>query len=441
MNSLQIGVVNSILTVGGLIGALVSGTVAAQYGRRTALLWNSSTLIIGPILEAAAPTVWVMAVGRFISGLGVGTSTVVTPLMISEIAVPKYKGFFGSFTQTSINSGIFLAQLLGFFLSYGQMWRVILGVGGLLAVAHLVFLFFIDESPKWLADNDRASEGRKVLRKLRGDHFDIQEEVAGWGIEEADELESQSHTPPTTPLPLTRPPGEEQALLHDGSGPGADRTSSNAKDATKNATAGILAVLTHPHYNRAVLAVMFLMAAQQFCGINSIIVYGVSLLSSILTTSAALLNVLVAVLNFTVTLAFAPLIDRLGRKTCLLASVTGMGVSSLLLAVGIGRGINILSAIMVLTFVGFFGLGLGPIPFILSSELVGPEAVGATQSWALAASWVSTFVVTQFFPLVNEKVGKGRVYYVFFAFAMVTVLFVSIPYSVRKVGRERNVLT
>jgi len=170
---------------------------------------------------------------------------------------------------------------------------------------------------------------------------------------------------------------------------------------------------------------MFLMAAQQFCGINSIIVYGVSLLSSILTTSASLLNVLVAVINLLVTIAFSPLIDRLGRKTCLIASVGGMGLSSLLLAIGITRGINVLSAVMVLTFVGFFGLGLGPIPFILSSELVGPEAVGATQSWALAASWASTFVVTQFFPLVNEALGRGRVYYVFFGAAMATVAFVA----------------
>jgi MFS family permease len=176
---------------------------------------------------------------------------------------------------------------------------------------------------------------------------------------------------------------------------------------------------------------MVLMAAQQFCGINSIIVYGVSLLSTLLTTSSKLLNVIVAIVNLVVTIAFSPLIDRLGRKTCLIASVTGMGLSSLLLAIGIAKGVNILSATMVLTFVGFFGLGLGPIPFILSSELVGPEAVGVTQSLALAASWISTFVVTQFFPLVNEKLGKGKVYYIFFAFAMGTALFVSIVRAVR----------
>ncbi|KAK3076427.1 hypothetical protein LTS18_013033 [Coniosporium uncinatum] len=90
-----------------------------------------------------------------------------------------------------------------------------------------------------------------------------------------------------------------------------------------------------------------------------------------------------------------------------------MGVSSLLLAIGIIRSITILSAIAVLTFVSSFGLGLGPVPFILSSELVGPEAVGATQSWALAANWIATFVVAQFFPIVNESLGKGKVYFIF----------------------------
>lgn len=191
MDTLQIGVVNSILTIGGLIGALVSGTVAAQYGRRPALLYNATFLILGPILEAAAPAVWILALGRFISGIGVGTSTVVTPLFISEIAIPKYKGFFGSFTQTSINMGIFLAQVLGYFLSKGPLWRVILGAGGIVGVLHFVFLFFMDESPKWLAENGRAAQGKKVLRKLRGHKADIAKEVAGWNLEDADEREGR----------------------------------------------------------------------------------------------------------------------------------------------------------------------------------------------------------------------------------------------------------
>jgi len=208
MTSLQIGVVNSILTVGGLIGALVSGTIAARYGRRTALVYNAGFLIVGPVLEALAPAVWVMATGRFLSGIGVGTAAVVTPLIISEIAIPRYKGLFGSFTQTSINLGIFFAQLLGYFMSRGQLWRVILGVGGLIAVVHLGMLCFVDESPKWLADHGRASEGKQVLRKLRGHKADIHAEVSGWGIESSEEREGPNYIlQPRLSYPsLTAPP-------------------------------------------------------------------------------------------------------------------------------------------------------------------------------------------------------------------------------------------
>jgi MFS family permease len=141
--------------------------------------------------------------------------------------------------------------------------------------------------------------------------------------------------------------------------------------------------------------------------------YGVSLLSGLLHSSSALLNILVSITNLTITTLCSPLPDRFGRKPTILTSIAGMGTSSLLLAIGIQQDLPTLSAISVLLFVASFGLGLGPVPFILSSELVGPEAVGATQSWALAANWVATFVVAQFFPVVNDWLPKGTVYYVF----------------------------
>jgi MFS family permease len=174
--------------------------------------------------------------------------------------------------------------------------------------------------------------------------------------------------------------------------------------------------------------------------------YGVSLLSDLLQSNSALLNLVVSALNIVVTAGCAPLIDKLGRKTCLLNSIAGMGISSLLLAVGIIRSVPILSAVAVLLFVSSFGLGLGPVPFILSSELVGPEAVGATQSLALAANWIATFVVAQFFPLASEKL-HGKVYFIFAGLAaffwMFTAWFVPETKGKKTIdevwGRERRV--
>lgn len=181
----------------------------------------------------------------------------------------------------------------------------------------------------------------------------------------------------------------------------------------------------HPESRPAIIAVIAVMATQQLTGINSIVMYSVNLLSALLPTTASLLTVGVSALNVVVSVLCAPLSDKLGRKTCLLLSIAGMGINSVLLALGIQNGLKLLSAIATLLFVASFAVGLGPVPFILANELVGAEAVGATQSWALAANWIATFLVSQFFPILNEALGKGRVYYVFATFAIASGTFIA----------------
>jgi Na+/melibiose symporter-like transporter len=148
----------------------------------------------------------------------------------------------------------------------------------------------------------------------------------------------------------------------------------------KKALVGMLEAVRHPDHRKAVFAVIMIMIAQQLTGINSIIMYGVHLLADLLQSNSAMLNLAVSALNIAVTAGCAPLVDKLGRKSCLIGSIGGMGISSVLLAIGIQNSYSVLSAIAVLFFVGSFGFGLGPIPFILASELAGQEAVNATSS-------------------------------------------------------------
>lgn len=208
----------------------------------------------------------------------------------------------------------------------------------------------------------------------------------------------------------------------------------------------IAQVLGHADYKKAAFAVIMVMLAQQLSGINSIVMYGVSLLADLLASNSALLNLAVSAINIIVTAGCAPLVDKLGRKTCLMQSLAGMGISSLLLAIGIIKSVPALSAVAVLLFVSSFGLGLGPVPFILSAELVGPEAVGATQSIALAANWIATFVVAQFFPLASAAL-HGKVYFIFAALSAFFFVFIGwyVPETKGKKnadevwGRERRV--
>lgn len=406
MTPLEIGLVSSVYTLGGLFGALASGSLSAKYGRREPMRVAAIISIVGGLLTAVAPSIAVMSLGRFISGLAAGSATVVVPLYISEIAPPAKRGMFGAMTQIGTCTGITVTQVLGFFLSKGQKWRIILAFAAAVGATQLVALTFVSESPKWLGEHGRAREARSQLQLIRGEEHDITSETSAWEDAETEDPEEQGLLTQTTTASSAGAAGKPLST------------------STQPPSKGIMAVLLDHETRPATLSVIAVMTAQQLTGINSIVMYGVTLLASLLASSSALLNIFVSVLNMLVTISCSPLPDRFGRKTMILVSIAGMGTSSVLLGIGIRGGIPVLSAIATLLFVASFSTGLGPVPFILSSELVDADAVGSVQSWALASNWIATFVVAQFFPVVNEALGKGMTYFVFAAFG--AVFFVGI---------------
>jgi hypothetical protein len=120
-----------------------------------------------------------------------------------------------------------------------------------------------------------------------------------------------------------------------------------------------------------------------------------------------------------------------------------MGSMALCLALSLRLEIKILSAVSVLLFVASFATGLGPVPFMMASELVGQEAVGATQSWCLASNYLFTYLVAQFFPIINTWMNHrynsvGSAYFIFTAFAVISFLFVSwrVPETKGKKGPD-----
>lgn len=174
-------------TLGGLLGALCAGPLAGRYGRRRTMQFTTIFFSLGPVFEALAPNIGVMAFGRLVSGVGAGASIVVVPIYISEIAPPAERGFFGALTQVMCNLGILIAQLLGYFLSRGQKWRLILAVGGMIGVGKSLGLVLSVESPKYLADSGHTAQARRILGKIRGDKFDLEEEVSSWGVDSSDD--------------------------------------------------------------------------------------------------------------------------------------------------------------------------------------------------------------------------------------------------------------
>ncbi|OTB00967.1 hypothetical protein M426DRAFT_225605 [Hypoxylon sp. CI-4A] len=409
MDDAQFAVVSSMFTLGGLIGALGSGPIASSKGRLLAMRLTSLFYIIGSVVETLGASIAMMSVGRVFAGVGAGAATVIVPIYISEVAPPRERGTFGAMTQVSINVGILGVQTMGYFLSYGSAWRWILGAGIIVGVVQGVGLLLVPESPAWLAANKSVTQARRVLQNIRGRQYDIAEETLSWG---------DSAVEP-----------EEEGLL-DGPAAATRRGSSASKTDGKNGGhLGFLEVVRDPLYRPALIAAVGVMCAQQLCGINSIIMYSVSLLRDLLPINSALLTIMISAINLITTVACSPLPDKLGRKTCLLLSIFGQGASALALALSIIFETKILSAVMVLFFVAFFAVGLGPVPFILASELVGQEAVGATQSCCLGANYIATFLVAQFFPIINVALnerfgGAGWVYFIFTALSILCGLFV-----------------
>ncbi|KAJ9606203.1 Bifunctional purine biosynthesis protein PurH [Cladophialophora chaetospira] len=381
MNTFQWGTVQAMFTVGGFFGAIFTGAVATNYGRLFAIKWAAFFLAGGPIAEALAGKMWVLALGRALSGIGAGAATVVCPLYIAEVSPQKKRGLFGAFTQVQINSGIVVSQLLGYFLSRSDRWRWILASGGFIAGFMFFGLTLTPETPKWLAANNRPRMARGILQRLRGKNAEIREEMETWDVSGE---------------------AEEESLLGPPQGPRPQ----------KPANKSMLDVIRIPKYRRAVVAVTGTMMAQQLCGINSVVMYSVAILGKIMPKQAGLITVLVSAVNVLVTALASPLPDYIGRKPCLLMSISGMGSASAMLFAGLEEDIQWLTIVAITLFVASFGVGLGPVPFILTSELVGPEAVGAVSSWALASNWLSTFLVSMFFPALNNALGN-RVWWIF----------------------------
>ena len=180
MSPTEWGIVGSMYTLGGLIGALSASPLASKFGRLRTMQITTIFFAIGPVFEALSPNIGVLAFGRLLSGMGAGASVVIVPLYISEISPPAERGFFGAFTQIMCNVGILTTQLLGYFLSHGSYWRFILAAGGAIGVGQGVGLFFSVESPRYTAEQGNLTVAKRTLRKIRGQDADIDGEMMDW---------------------------------------------------------------------------------------------------------------------------------------------------------------------------------------------------------------------------------------------------------------------
>ncbi|KAI9470684.1 MAG: general substrate transporter [Benjaminiella poitrasii] len=389
MSDARYAIVVASLTAGGLLGALAAPYFNDRYGRRLTLFYTNLPLALGSLLTTCASTPSAMTVGRVLSGIGSGIVTVVVPAYLSECVPQASRGLFGAMNQLAIVVGIMTAQIVSLFWSNIKQWRWIMAVGFVLAIVHSILLPFCVESPRYLASLPGGFNRAKMsLLRLRQSSIDqVEEEIQTWRRNWANQQQESA---------VTVPEEEEGRLL-----------------ITNNSHVTVWHFVTSRHYIRPLAIILLLQLAQQLSGINAVIFYSTSIMSSVFPDSSGLITVFISIVNLIMTVVSAVLMDRVGRRTLFLVSSSWMALMALLLGWSMNHNHSILAAVAIVGFVAAFAIGLGPIPFLMIPELVETRAVSSACSVGLAANMVSNFLVSAGFLSLRDVMGQGQVFYLF----------------------------
>jgi len=374
----------SIVLLGCIGGAAFAGTLADRIGRRPTLATAGLVFLAGAIVSALAPTEGVLLGGRFIVGIGIGFSSVVAPLYISEVAPANVRGALVSLYQFAITVGILGAYLVDYALSGAGQWRWMLGLALIPSAILLGGMYFMPESPRYLFKTGLAGRAREELGRIYGDS-------AASAREEASIVEGLQ----------VKSAGFE--------------------------------VFKAPEVRLALVIGVSLAVLQQITGINTVIYYGPRIFQMAgigSATGSIFAQSLVGGVNCVMTLVAIFLVDRVGRKPLLYAGLVGMFVALAALAISFAypqliagsHGVVALASMML--YVGCFAFSLGPIVWLLISEIFPLPARGLGMSLSTLANWVGNFFVSQFFLTMIDKLGRAPTFWLYAGLCVVTLLFV-----------------
>ncbi|CAK9220067.1 unnamed protein product [Sphagnum troendelagicum] len=371
----QFSTFGSILNVGCMLGAILSGKIADYLGRKRALLVAVVPELVGWILIVFGQNPISLIIARFLVGLGGGIISFTVPMYIGEIAPKHMRGGLGTMNQFAITVGITLSYLLGIWVN----WRMLAVLGALPEIILIFGLFLIPESPRWLAKAAHKEELTSSLQKLRGKDFNISHEIS-----------------------------DIQAAVE----------ASNSLPAVKWGD------LMQPKLFRPLIAGIGLMVLQQFSGINALMLYS----SAIFGASGKVSFILVVL-----TLGAAGLMDKAGRRILLMISAGGMGLSNFLVAFSFyarmspafSTFISILALVSLLAYIASFSLGMGAIPWIIMSEIFPAYVKGVAGSVATLVNWFSAYIVTFTFNYMLLWSAAGS-FWIFAGECLLTVVFVAL---------------
>ncbi len=405
-------VVGSAL-LGCLVGALSAGYITTKIGRKAALIISASLFTVSAfgsgLPEFMQQSVTLLVVFRIIGGLGIGLASMAAPTYIAEISPKDKRGILVSFYQLAVVTGFFVVFLATYFIGEGNTpeqniesgWRWMFWSELIPCSIFLILTFFIPRSPRWLVMSGREEEALKVLNTLH-EKEEAQKEI--------DEI----------------------------------KFSLNKERKTQLKGASVLQKSVIP----IIVIGSVLSLLQQFTGINAVLYYGGDIFEKALgfTQEDVLAQqILLGAVNFVFTFLAMFTVDKLGRKPLIYIGAFGMILGFLFLGGSLYfEAVGLISLIGILLFIGAFAMSMGPVTWVLLSEMFPNKIRSAAMSIAVAIQWAGNYLVSQSFPMIVESDANARgtgfwngsLPYVIFIVFIIFLIFFTKKYIIETKGKS-----
>ncbi|AQT69047.1 D-xylose transporter [Anaerohalosphaera lusitana] len=386
--------------VGCIIGALCVGKPADVFGRKKLLIVSAAMFFVSAIGSGYAPTFTQFVLYRLLGGIGMGFASTLSPMYIAEVSPASLRGRFVSLNQMTIVIGILLAQLVNYLILQshpvpegvegaallntwnGQTgWRWMFAAEGIPALLFFALMFTVPNSPRWLCRAGRTEKAVTVMEKVGG---------AGYaGNSLASILETF----------------DEKSRRHE------------------------VRELLKPRMRKILLIGIVLAVFQQWCGINVVFNYAHDIFKAAgYNVSGVLFNlVIVGITNFAFTIVAMFTVDKIGRKSLLLWGSAGLAIS--FGVVGLFFHLNvqgILVLLMVLAALACFAATLGPVVWVVISEIFPNRIRGLATSIAVLSLWIGNFVLSYTFPIIQDAYSIAATFWIYAVVCVLGVVFIRI---------------
>jgi sugar porter (SP) family MFS transporter len=371
----------AILLLGAIAGALIAGVLADAISRRRTKIISGCVYIVGGLACAFSQNYPEILASRFVLGLSVGCASFVAPMYIAELVPKRIRGGVVSFNQLMVTSGILVAYIVDWgFAPLSNNWRWMFAVAVVPGAALAAGMYFMPFSPRWLVQQGRDDDAREVLQRYRFEEDDVDGEI--------DEIKQVA---------------AEEVSVRELLGKGLRRT---------------------------LVVGVGLAIFQQIVGINTVIYYAPTILKMAgqQNTGALTQSLYIGLTNVVFTIVAILLLDRLGRRFFLLFGTSCLTVALVVLGVffaspGLQHSVGWLALASLLFYIFGFAIGLGPVFWLMISEIFPLQMRGPAMAVCSMFNWGFNFLISYTFLTLTDVITKSGTFWLYAGFGVAALVF------------------